>query len=82
MKQYYEALFLSYKPWIESSYSQFCNTNCTHSISRTMEVRVGFSAKPLKNFQNRLYGNPVLTFVVRAVASVGLNEHQQGYVPT
>ena len=47
-----------------------------------MEVRVGFSAKPLKNVQNRLYGNPVLTFVVRAVASVGLNEHQQGYVPT
>ena len=45
-----------------------------------MEVRVGFSAKPLKNFQTRLYGNPVLTFVVRAVASVGLNEHQQGYV--
>ena len=50
MKQYYEALFLSYRSWIESSISQFCNTNGTHSILRTMEVRVGFSAKPLKKF--------------------------------
>ena len=39
-----------------------------------MEVRVGFSAKPLKNFQNQLYGQPVLILAVRAVASVGLNE--------
>ena len=27
-------------------------------------------AKPLKKFQNHLYGQPVLTFAVRAVASV------------
>ena len=32
----------SYRPWTEGSISQFCNTNCTHSILRTMEVRVGF----------------------------------------
>ena len=30
----------------------------------------GLLAKPLKNFQNHLYGHPVLTSVVRAVASV------------
>ena len=33
----------------------------------------GLLAKPLKNFQNHLYGHPVLTFVVRAVASVWMN---------
>ena len=30
-------------------------------------------AKPLKNFQNHLYGQPVLTFAVLAVASVWMN---------
>ena len=48
MKQYYEALFLSYRP----------RTECS---------------KPLKKFQNHLYGHPVLNFVVRAVASVWMN---------
>ena len=33
----------------------------------------GLLAKPLKNFQNHLYGHPVLTFVVRAVTSVWMN---------
>ena len=33
----------------------------------------GLLAKPLKNFQNHLYGHPVLTFIVRAVASVWMN---------
>ena len=32
-----------------------------------------YKAKPLKNFQNHLYGQPVLTFAVRAVASVWMN---------
>ena len=31
VKQYHEALFLSYRPRTECSISQFCNTNCTHS---------------------------------------------------
>ena len=34
----------------------------------------GLLAKPLKNFQNHLYGQPVLTFAVRAVVEC-LNEH-------
>ena len=39
-----------------------------------MEVRVGFELiNRLKNFQNHLYSHPVLTFVVRAVASVWMN---------
>ena len=44
VKQYYEALFLSYRPRTECSISQFCNTNCTHLISRTIEecVAMGF----------------------------------------
>ena len=44
-----------------------------HSL-RTMEVRVDFELiNRLKNFQNHLYSHPVLTFVVRAVASVWMN---------
>ena len=42
VKQYYEALFLSYRPRTESSISQFCNTNWTHSMLWTIEARVGF----------------------------------------
>ena len=42
VKQYHEALFLSYRPRTECSISQFCNTNCTRSIFRTIEARVGF----------------------------------------
>ena len=42
VKQYYEALFLSNRPWTEWSISRFCNTNCTHSIFRTIEAGVGF----------------------------------------
>ena len=33
-----------------------------------------YLAKPLKNFQNHLYGQPVLTFAERAVVEY-LNEH-------
>ena len=33
----------------------------------------GLLAKPLKNFQNHIYSQPVLTFAVRAVASVWTN---------
>ena len=47
MKQYYEALFLSYRPRTGCSISQFCNTNGTHSIFRTIEARMGFIAKLL-----------------------------------
>ena len=50
VKQYHEALSLSYRPRSECSISQFCNTNCTHSIFRTIEARVGFLAKPFKKF--------------------------------
>ena len=37
VKQYYEALFLSYRPQTKSSISQFFKINCTHSIFRTTE---------------------------------------------
>ena len=43
VKQYHEAPFSSYRPRTECSVSQFCNTNCTHSIFRTIDARVGFS---------------------------------------
>ena len=43
------------------------NTIYTHSMFRTIEARVGFWLNRLKNFQNHLYGQPFLTFAVRAV---------------
>ena len=51
VKQYYEALFLSYRPWTESSISQFYNTNCTHAfnIQDDRSTR-GLLATPLKKF--------------------------------
>ena len=48
-KQYYEALYLSYRPrTIECSISQFSKTNCTQSIFRT--INRGLLAKPFKKF--------------------------------
>ena len=47
--QYHEALFLSYRPRTECSISQFCNTNYTHSIFRTIEARVKkFPKSPIR----------------------------------
>ena len=37
VKQYYEALFLLYRPQAKCSVSQFFKTNCTHSMFRTTE---------------------------------------------
>ena len=45
---YYEALYLSYRPWTECSISQFFKTNCTQSIFRT--INRGLLAKPFKKF--------------------------------
>ena len=48
MKQYYEALYLSYRPRTECSISQFFKTNCTQSIFRL--IHCGLLAKPFKKF--------------------------------
>ena len=41
-KEYYEALFLSYRPRTKCSITQFFKTNCIHSILRIIEARVDF----------------------------------------
>ena len=66
MKQYYEALFLSYtRPRTECSISQFCSTKSTHSILRTI-VR---STRSLlaKQKSPSIYSQPDLIFAERAV---------------
>ena len=76
VKQYYEVLYLSYRPWTECSISQFFKANCTQSIFRT--INRGLLAKPFKNFQNHLCGQPILIFdkfIVRAVVEC-LNGHK------
>ena len=66
MKQYYEALFLSYsRPRTECSISQFCSTKSTHSILRTI-VR---STRSLlaKQKSPSIHSQPDLIFAERAV---------------
>ena len=68
VKQYYEALFLSYRPRTECSISKFCNTKCTHSIFRTIDQSTrGLLAQLLKKIFKIIYGQPVLTFAKLAV---------------
>ena len=71
MKQYYEALFLSYRPrTTECSISQYCDTN---GYSGRSKHAWALAVNRWKKFQNHLYGQPVLTFTVLAVASVWMN---------
>ena len=48
-KEYYEALFLSYRPRTNCSSSQFFKTNCIHSI-QDHQNSLGLLAKPFKKF--------------------------------
>ena len=41
-KEYYEVLFLSYRPRTKCSIWQILKPNCIHSILRTIEARVDF----------------------------------------
>ena len=41
-KEFYEALFLSYRPRTKCSSSQFFKTNCIHSLFWTIKARVDF----------------------------------------
>ena len=71
VKQYYEALFLSYRPrTTECSISQYCDTNCYSGRSKHAWA---LAVNRWEKFQNHLYGQPVLTFAVPAVASVWMN---------
>ena len=54
MKQYYEAVYSSYKPRKECKISQLFKTNCTHSIFRT--INLGLFGKPFKKFPKSLLG--------------------------
>ena len=63
------ALFLSYRPrTTECRISQLCDTNCYSGRSK-----YAWALNRWKNFQNHLYGQPVLTVTVLAVASVWMN---------
>ena len=73
VKQYYDALYLSYKPRTECSISQFFKTNCTQSISRTIN-RVLLAKTLEKTFQNHLNGQPVFTFDKPSASWVGVFE--------
>ena len=61
---------LSYRPRrTECSISQLCDTNCYSGRSKHAWA---LAVNRWKNFQNHLYGQPVLTLVL-AVASVWMN---------
>ena len=65
VKQYYEALYLSYKPRKKCKISQLFKTNCTYSIFRT--INRGLFAKPFKKFPKSPSIQPVLTFDKRQI---------------
>ena len=68
VKQYYEALYSSYKPRKECKISQLFKTNCTHSIFRT--INRGLLRNRSKNFQNHpVHDQPVVTFDKRQICS-------------
>ena len=77
VKQYYEALFLSYRPRTECSISQFLQHKL-HSFNiqdhRSMRGLLVQTVK--KNIQNHQYGQPALTFVVRDVVEC-LKDYEQ-----
>ena len=52
------------------SVSQYCDTNCYSGRSKHAWA---LAVNRWKNFQNHLYGQPVVTFTVLAVASVWMN---------
>ena len=54
----------------QNASSQYCDTNCYSGQSKHAWA---FAVNRWKNFQNHLYGQPVLTFTVLAVASVWTN---------
>ena len=75
VNQYYEALFLSYRPrTTECSISQYCDTNGYHSIFRTIEARVGFGRKPLKK-NSKSSIRPAGSDFCSASGGECLNEH-------
>ena len=62
MKQYHEALFLSYRPRGSMQYFTILRYKFhSFNIQDDGSTR-GLLAKPLKKFQKHLYGSPVLTF--------------------
>ena len=78
VKQYYEALYLSYRPWTECSISQFFKTNCTQSIFRTINPGL-FNSETVQKISKITYTASRFSFLtsaklaVRAVSSVWMN---------
>ena len=67
VKQFYEALYLSYRPRTECSISQFLKTNCTQSIFGT--INRGLLSKLLKKFPKSPIDQLVLTFDKHLICS-------------
>ena len=78
VKEYYEALYLSYRPWTECSISQFFKTNCTQSIFRTINPGL-FNSETVQKISKITYTASRFSFLtsaklaVRAVSSVWMN---------
>ena len=78
VKEYYEALYLSYRPWTECSISQFFKTNCTQSIFGTINPGL-FNSETVQKISKITYTASRFSFLtsaklaVRAVSSVWMN---------
>ena len=77
-KEYYEALYLSYRPWTECSISQFFKTNCTQSIFGTINPGL-FNSETVQKISKITYTASRFSFLtsaklaVRVVLSVWMN---------
>ena len=75
---YYEALYLSYRPWTECSISPFFKTNCTQSIFGTINPGL-FNGETVQKISKITYTASRFSFLtsaklaVRAVWSVWMN---------
>ena len=74
VKEYYEALFLSYRPQtIGSQFHNFQDKLHSFNIQDHRSTR-GLLAKPFKNLRNHLYGKLVLIFDKRKICREILKE--------
>ena len=69
VKQYYEALFLSYRPQTKCSISQIFRQIALIQYSEPSKHAWAISKTVQKNFQNYIFGQPVLTFDKRQIFS-------------
>ena len=77
MKQYFEALFLSYRPRTECSISEFCNTNFTLASNLSADNFKKYSTSMGRHLSPR-YGQEILVSGYPVLTAVNWSQHWCG----